>query len=256
MGNHKLWNLLNELKTPTYKWVDLTHELSETTPHWYGFAPFKKEILFDYLEDTPQAQLAPMRCFSYTVASQYGTHVDAPNHFIEGGRSLSKIEVSELIYPLVVIDKVKECAENPEFTLQISDLQDWEKIYGRIPENAFVAFRSDWHKKENLDNPDENVKPHYPGWSVEALTWLVQERNIGAIGHEPADTDPSYVTTDSGHYPYPAEKYILEVDRFQIEVLRNLDQLPATGGIIVTAFPRIKEGVGSPARVFAIVPND
>ena len=40
--------------------------------------------------------------------------------------------------------------------------------------------------------------PHYPGWDKAAIQWLVEERNIGAIGHEPADTDPGFVTTKEG----------------------------------------------------------
>lgn len=69
--------------------------------------------------------------------------------------------------------------------LTVDDLKAWEAQYGRIPEGAFVAFRSDWYKKPNLDNPDENGVPHYPGWDKAAIQWLVEERNIGAIGHEP-----------------------------------------------------------------------
>lgn len=254
MANNALWNLVSELKSPKYKWVDLTHELSPETPHWYGFSPLQQELLFDYMEGTPENMMAPMRCYQYSVASQYGTHVDAPIHFHEKGRSLSEIQVQELVYPLVVLDFSAECAANADFMLKIEHIQAWEEKYGKIPEGAFVAFRSDWHKKANLDNPDENGVPHYPGWDVNAIKWLVEERNIGAIGHEPADTDPGFVTTAEGKYPYPGEQYILAVDRFQIEVMRNLDQLPATGALIVTAFPRLKNAVGFPARCFAIAP--
>lgn len=254
MANTELWKLVADLKSPKYKWVDLTHELSPETPHWYGFKPLQQDLLFDYLEGTDEDKLAPMRVYQYSVAGQYGTHVDAPVHFHGNGRSLSEIEVTELVFPLVVIDKSAECAKNPDFLLTIDDIKAWEEKYGKIPEGAFVAFRSDWHKKANLDNPDENGVPHYPGWDVKAIKWLVEERNIGAIGHEPADTDPGFVTTKEGAYPYPGEQYILEVDRFQIEVMRNLDQLPPTGAIIVTAFPRLKDAPGFPARVFAIAP--
>ena len=38
MANLNLWDLVNELKGPGYKWVNLTHELSAETPHWFGFA--------------------------------------------------------------------------------------------------------------------------------------------------------------------------------------------------------------------------
>ena len=254
--NTTLWNTLSELKSEKYKWVDLTHELSPETPHWYGFKPLEGTLLFDYMPGTPDDMMAPMRCIQYSVASQYGTHVDAPRHFHEKGRTMAEIGVKELVYPLVVIDKSAECAANPDFMLKVEDIQKWEEQYGRIPEGAFVAFRSDWYKKANLDNPDENGQPHYPGWDVEAIKWLVENRSIGAIGHEPADTDPASVTTKEGAYPYPGEQYILAVDRFQIEVMRNLDQCPPVGGIIVCAFPKLRDGVGFPARCFAIVPNE
>lgn len=256
MANLKLWDFLKEVKGNGYKWVDLTHELSPETPHWYGFAPLGCKILFDYEDGTPEDKMAPMKCIEYSFAGQYGTHVDAPSHFCKGGRDMSKIAVKELVYPLVVVDKSEECAKNAEFTMTVADLQKWESENGKIPEGAFVAFRSDWYKKSNLDNPDENGNPHYPGWSVDAIKWLVEERKIGAIGHEPADTDPSYVTTREDAYPYPAEKYILETDRIQIEVMRNLDQLPPVGAMIVCAFPKLKDGTGFPARCFAICPED
>lgn len=254
MKNLKLWDMLEDMKK-NYKWVDLTHELSSETPHWYGFKPFEAEILFDYSEDTEPSKKAPMLSFQYSVASQYGTHVDAPIHFHPNTRALDAIDCDELVFPLVVIDKSKEAAENPEFTLEVEHIHAWEEEYGRIPEGAFVAFRTDWCFKKDIQNKDENGIPRYPGWSVAAIRFLVEERNIGAIGHEPADTDPSYITTRTDAYPYPAEQYILEVDRFQIEVMNNLNQLPPVGGIIITTFPKIRGGSGAPARCFAIVPE-
>lgn len=204
-----LWNLASQLKTTDYRWVDLTHTLSCDTPHWFGFKPFESTKLFDYLPGTPEDMLAPMRCFQYSVASQYGTHVDAPRHFHVDGRSLGEIEPIEFMHPLCVIDKHEECAANPDFILTVDDLKAWENEHGRIPEDAFVAFRSDWSKLADLENKDEDGQPRYPGWDLDAIKWLVEERNIGAIGHEPADTDPASVTTREDAYPYPGEQYIL-----------------------------------------------
>lgn len=256
MADLKLWDEFKEWQSPKYKWVDLTHELSPETPHWFGFSPLQGELLFDYAEDAPEEMKAPMRCIQYTVASQYGTHVDAPRHFWGNGRSLAELRPDEFVYPLVVIDKHEECEKNPEFTLSIDDVKAWEDQYGRIPEGAFVAFRSDWYKKDDLENKDADGQPHYPGWAKETIEFLVNERNIGAIGHEPADTDPSYVTTREDAYPYPGEQYILSVDRFQIEVMRNLDQVPPVGSLIFVGVPKMKDGVGYPARALALVPAE
>ena len=71
MASLKLWEILKDLQK-NYRWVDLTHELSPETPHWYGFKPFESEVLFDYTDDTDEDKKAPMRCFQYTVASQCG----------------------------------------------------------------------------------------------------------------------------------------------------------------------------------------
>lgn len=130
------------------------------------------------------------------------------------------------MHPLCVIDKHEECAANPDFILTVDDLKTWEDEHGRIPEDAFVAFRSDWSKLAGLENKDEDGQTHYPGWDLDAIKWLVEERNIGAIGHEPADTDPATITTREDAYPYPGEQYILSVDRYQIEVMDHLDELP------------------------------
>lgn len=53
MANLKLWDFVKEVKGTGYKWVDLTHELSPETPHWYGFKPLEGKLLFDYREGTP-----------------------------------------------------------------------------------------------------------------------------------------------------------------------------------------------------------
>ena len=233
-----LWNLASQLKSTDYRWVNLTHTLSCDTPHWFGFKPFESTKLLDYLPGTPEDMLAPMRCFQYSVASQYGTHVDAPRHFHVEGRSLGEIEPIEFMHPLCVIDKHEECAANPDFILTIEDLKAWEDEHGRIPEDAFVAFRSDWSKLADLENKDEDGQPHYPGWDLGAIKWLVEERDIGAIGHEPADTDPASVTTREDAYPYPGEQYILSVDRYQIEVMDHLDELPATAPSSSAPSPR------------------
>ena len=249
MANITLWQQLQQWKSPQYKWIELTHELSSETPHWYGFKPLVVEKLFDYPE-------APMRVYEYTNPGQYGTHVDVPLHFHATGRAQHEIMPEELVYPLVVIDESKAVKNNPDFILTTEDLKKWEEKFGTIPEGAFVAFRSDWHKRsaDVFNNYDEKEIPHYPGWDINAIKWLVEERRIGAIGHETSDTDPGFVTSNKGSYPYPAEQYILQQDRIQIELLANLDQVPAVGSIIVVSFPKIKDGTGSPARCFAISP--
>lgn len=57
------------------------------------------------------------------------------------------------------------------------------------------------------------------------------------------------MTTREDAYPYPGEQYILSVDRYQIEVMDHLDELPATGAVIFCTFPKVRDGVGYPTRM-------
>lgn len=65
----------------------------------------------------------------------------------------------------------------------------------------------------------------------------------------PFDTDPPALESQ---VPFKGEHYVLAQDKFQIEVLNNLDAVPETGAIVFATFPKIKNATGFPARVFAI----
>ena len=110
-------------------------------------------------------------------------------------------------------------------------------------------MRSDWSitHADDYENNDEEGNPHYPGWSLEALKFLVEERKVGAIGHEPTDTD-----APAAGLGWAGELYILQQDKIQIEVMKNLDKLPSAGGMILCTWPRVKGGVGFTARCVAV----
>ena len=244
MNNLNLWEELNKLKE-TCKWVDLSHEVSADTPHWHGFGSLKSSTLYDIEKDG-------FTTHTYEIVGQYGPHVDAPIHFAKGGRTLDTLTPEDMVLPLCVIDKSKEVEKNNDFAITLQDILEWESVNGKIPEGSFVAFMSNWSKRANqeaMENKDENGVKHYPGWSMEALEFLVKERNVAAIGHEQADTDPAFIAQNEGMI---GEYYILSSDKYQIELLKNLDLCPATGAVIFCTFPKIKDGTGFTARCFAI----
>jgi kynurenine formamidase len=181
--------------------------------------------------------------------------VDPPVHFVKGLRTLDEIDVKEMVLPLVVIDVHGKVALDPDYTLKMEDVKAWEARYGLIPEGAFVAMRTDWSKRwpdrEAMQNLDANGLAHYPGWSLEVLKYLYEDRKITASGHETTDTDPGIATSKGD---YSLETYILRQNRYQIELLTNLDRVPEAGALVVVSFPKPKGGSGFPARVFAILP--
>ena len=247
MSNLNLWNELDKLKK-TCKWIDLSHEVSAETPHWHGFSSLKSTALYELEKDG-------FTTHTYEIVGQYGTHVDAPIHFVKGERTLDTFTPEDMAMPLCVIDKSKEVEENNDFAMRVEDILEWESVHGKMPEGSFVAFMSNWSKRktqEAMENADEEGVKHYPGWSMEALEFLVKERNVGAIGHEQADTDPAPIAQGEGMI---GEYYILSTGKYQIELLKNLDLCPATGAVILCTFPKIKDGTGFTARCFAICPK-
>jgi kynurenine formamidase len=51
-----------------------------------------------------------------------------------------------------------------------------------------------------------------------------------------------------------SETYLLQHGHFQIEVMANFDKVPPTGALIVVTWPKVKNGLGFPARAIAILP--
>ena len=240
------WLLCDELRA--LRFVDLTHTFSTEIPHWKGFPPMTVHDLYSYAKDGFWAQ-------EYTHVGQWGTHVDPPAHFHEGGRTVDEIPVEEMLLPLVVIDAHEAAAKDPDYVLTVDDVHRWEAKYGRIPKGAFVAMRTDWSKRwpdnDAMQDKDARGIAHYPGWGLAALQLLYAERGITASGHETTDTDPG---TSTSKEDYKCETYILSQNHYQIELLANLDQVPEKGAIVVCAFPKPQKGSGFPARVFAIAP--
>ncbi|MDR1888328.1 MAG: cyclase family protein [Zoogloeaceae bacterium] len=255
--NDGLWGELAKWKTD-YTWVELSWEVNPQTPHWKGFDPLTVTPKYTFegtFKDFGETENNAFAAFLYTLPGQYGTHTDFPGHFDRKGRLSNSYHIKELAFPLVVIDKSAAVAGNPDYVLSKQDVLDFEAAHGKIPADAFVAFRSDWSKRplDNFEATDADGNAHYPGWDIEALQFLVQERNIAAIGHETPDTDSANVSnSDAGMI---GENYILNQGRLNVELLKNLDQLPATGAIIFVTLPNITDGNGFTSRVFAIRPT-
>ncbi|MED4534646.1 cyclase family protein [Metabacillus fastidiosus] len=239
----KAVNLIKEKQ-----WVDLTHTFGPDSPHFSAFESAEFQTLFNH-NDGFFAQ-------SFKFAGQYGTHLDAPIHFVQNTRYLDELGLKELVLPLVVIDRSKEAAENNDFTLSVEDILTFEAEYGAIEEGTFVALRTDWSKRwpnrETFENKDTDGNNRAPGWSLDALKFLFTERKIKAVGHETFDTDSAIDFQRNG--ALLGEYYVLEQDTYQVELLANLDKVPAKGAVIFNIVPKPEKASGFPVRSFAILP--
>ena len=227
--------------------VDLTHQVHAGIPRFPAFQPMSERTVNTIEEHRFFAK-------EYTFATPYGTHIDAPGHFAEGKRLVDAIGPDELILPLFVLHLEDKVAQDPDYGVTVEDIRAFEAEHGEIPAGSFVAFSSGWHTRwedpEAFRNLDDDGVQHTPGWTLDALKFLVKERRVNAIGHETLDTDPGVTAAETG-FLY-GELYILEQDIYQVEVMTNLDKVPAAGAVIVVGPANFRGAPSISSRVFAL----
>jgi kynurenine formamidase len=153
-----------------------------------------------------------------------------------------------------VVDCSREAASDPDFLLTKKKIAAWEKQHGRVPPRAWVLMRTDWSKRSHdpvaYQNYDETGQ-HTPGPDVDAVRFLVEERDILGFGTESIGTDAG----QAQHLrpPYPCHYFMHGAGRYGLQCLANLDQLPPTGAVVIAAPLKIRNGSGSPLRAIALV---
>jgi len=228
------------------KLVDLTHSFSPTSPVWSGFGQATMTAASDPKTHDPYTiEKSGFRTTFYSMVGQYGTHVDPPAHFDADGVTMDKIPLEQMILPLVVLDDTPFLGADPNHAFSVEDLEAWEKAHGKVPKGAFAALRTDMYKDWDSD-PEKFKRFPFPAWSFAVIKTLFEQRGVTAIGHEALDTD----TTEK----MESETWLLNNNHYQIEVMANLDKVPATGAVIVVTWPKVENGFGFPARAFAILP--
>lgn len=222
--------------------ADMTHELHEEFPTFFGEQQFFREQKFNWAEH--KFNLLELRVNEHT-----GTHVDAPLHFSENGRSVAEIPVGDLVVPLCVIDIRERAAADPDAQLTPDDVKAWIAANGEIPDRACVAMNSGWDAhlaSDKFRNADAEGKMHFPGFHVEAVQMLLETAAAGIA----VDT----LSLDFGSSPDFATHYAwLPAGRWGIENIANLAAVPASGATLVVGAPKHRGGTGGPARVFAML---
>ena len=252
-----LANLVDAMASGALRTVDLTQTLSADTPilslppEFGQCAPFSVEEISRY-DDRGVAWYWN----NFTMSEHTGTHFDAPVHWVTGKdlaeNAVDTVPPADFIAPAVVIDVSDEAAANPDFLLSVADIEAWEARHGRIPPRHWVLMRTDWSKRSVADYVNRRDDgAHTPGPSVEAVRFLVEERDAHGFGVETIGTDAGQAhLLDPA---YPAHTLFHGAGRYGLQCLENLDQLPPTGAVIFAAPLKIKGGSGSPLRVLALV---
>lgn len=226
--------------------IDLTHIIHEDIPLWPGSTLFSQESYQTYAP-------GKFRVHNYRLAAGTGTHVDAPFHCEEYGKSVADFNLEELIGAGCILDVSASVNNNPDYAITADYIQNWEDRNGRIPKKAIVIAHTGWsqyweHPKRYC-NADKQGILHFPGFSETAAELLVQ-RDILGVGIDTLSLDPGVSQT------YPAHHIFLSNSLFQIENIANSHLLPAMGAMIFVLPLKIQHGPEAPARVFAMLSED
>ncbi|MCE7948916.1 MAG: cyclase family protein [Chloroflexi bacterium CFX4] len=224
--------------------IDLSHVFGTTVP---TYLPDEKPSREDFV--TVENDGFYIQRWTYTEHA--GTHVDIPAHFVADGATVDQYPIEMLVGTAIVIDISAKAAQLADATLDLEDVQAWESANGEIPEGAIVFMYSGWDARWSdptaFRNADAEGIQHYPGFSAEAATFLIENRNIHGVGVDTLSLDVGASSTFEAHYA------VLGRGRFGIEGVANLAAIKDQDATVVVGLPRWEKGSGGPARVLALL---
>lgn len=235
-----------------YQIIDLTYNFDEQTIYWPTEEGFKLSVGFDGITDKGFHYSAN----SFCSAEHGGTHLDAPIHFYAERQSVEKIPLNNLIGNAIVIDVSENCLQNRDYRIKVEDILKWENENGTIPENSIILFRTGfgkfWPDREKYMGTNERgseavAKLHFPGLHQETASFLINERNVKAVGIDTPSIDYGQSTHFETHV-------VLAKNNIPIfENVANLDLVPENNFVLIALPMKIKGGSGAPLRIIAFV---
>ncbi len=233
------------------KVVDLSYSFGPDTISWPTAQPFKMQRVA--WGRTPGGYFYYANNIS--MAEHGGTHLDAPLHFSEGKITTEKVPLSSCIGPACVIDVSRQASRDPDYRMTLDDVRNWERANGKLPRGAIVILFSGWgqfwpDKKKYLgtDVPGDVANLHFPGFSKEVAEFLVNDRDIAAIGIDTPSID--YGQSKD----FVVHQIIGGANKPAFENIANVDKVPARGATLIALPLKIENGSGGPARIIAVMP--
>ncbi|XP_019626226.1 PREDICTED: uncharacterized protein LOC109471379 [Branchiostoma belcheri] len=97
------------------------------------------------------------------------------------------------------------------------------------------------------DHTRNSSSLHSPGLHPAAAQWIVDNRDVKAVGIDTLSADPGDSTT------YETHLILLPNNVLILENVAHLDEMPPTGSTVYAMPIKIGDGSGAPSRIFAIV---
>jgi kynurenine formamidase len=177
----------------------------------------------------------PFNATGIRFACHFGTHVDAPRHFLPDAPGIDAISLERLIGPGVIVP-VDASADD---LIGVSDLESADVRPGDI-----VALETGWWR-----HIDHDAYAHHPSLSLEAARWLVQ-RGVKLLAVDFLSPDLAHPLRGEG-FDWPVHRILLTAGVLIAENVTNLAAVgPGRAEFMFLALP-IAGADAAPARVIA-----
>jgi arylformamidase len=190
----------------------------------------------------PHVEITQLARFGYegketrriTLGTHTGTHIDAPRHYIEGGKTVESISPEVLCGPARLLDFAGE-------PMGVTYPMLHKAASGGSVERVLIRFDGD----ERLGTFD--YYKSQPCLTEDAAHWLI-DHGCKLVGLDTPMPD-SYEDIDT----MPIHKLLLGAGIVIVEYMVNLASIQAETFQLIVAPLKVKDGDGAPARCFAIV---
>lgn len=232
---HEMQNLDILRKTiAASRLIDLSYTYEVGMPSWPTHARYAAEVCESYDKGSLH--------YTLTLGEHAGTHIDAPAHFIPGGKGIDETPLNTLMGRGVMIDA---SFLQPKQAFTLAQLQQFEAAHGAIEKGDIVLLRFGWEDRYGINEQGKAFLQDWPGLSGEAAAYLA-EKGVNAVGCDALALDPF------GSETYPCHGILLGQEIPILENVCNLKSLP-TFSYVIGLWNKFKGGSASPLRLVALV---
>lgn len=171
-----------------------------------------------------------------SLSTHHGTHLDAPFHFLDDGKTLDQMALDRFYGPAHLVDLCPRRQLEPRTLLTVGRFRAHERVF---QPGAKVIYRTGWDRM--FGTPE--FFTDFPSLSLEAARWIAEKR-ISLLG---MDTPTPSREMEECHHILLRRG----VEIVLVEGLARLDRLPPQ--FLFIGFPlNIRGGDGSPIRAVAL----